>query len=68
MEELAGQRVKTAIYCFINKGMLASAGHGFTFDPEKKRPEISDLCVSHRRHGRLKSVCVLAFFKTDGQD
>lgn len=31
-----GQQAKTGIYCFINKGMLASAGQAFTFDPEKK--------------------------------
>lgn len=36
MDKLGGQKGKTGIYCFINKGMLASAGHEFTFDPEKK--------------------------------
>lgn len=36
MDELRGHREKTGIYCFINKGMLASAGHDFTFDPGKK--------------------------------
>lgn len=36
MDELGGQQAKTGIYCFINKGKLALAGHEFTFDPEKK--------------------------------
>lgn len=61
MDELRGHREKTGIYCFINKGMLASAGHDFTFDPGEKRPQIGGLCVSDRQQRWLKSVCVLMF-------
>lgn len=33
--EWGGYWEKTAVYCFINRGMLASSGQGFTFDPKK---------------------------------
>lgn len=61
---LGGLWVKTAIYCFINKGMLASAGQGFTFDPLGKRLESSALCISNKQQHLLKSVCVHVFWQS----
>lgn len=46
--------MKTAVYCFINKGMLASAGHGFTFD--LKDEEQWPLCI--RQATQLIEDCV----------